>query len=55
MNNIEKLANIVLENDEVPDPKIVTVVPTVRTNAEFPPPSWFGRSNPSKDSDSSQD
>lgn len=53
MKNIEELTKLVLENDEVPEPQITTVVPTVRTNAEFPPPSWFGRPKQSKDTENS--
>lgn len=53
MRNIEELTKLVLENDEVPEPKVVTVVPTVRTNADFPPPSWLGRPKRKKETETS--
>lgn len=49
--NIEQLTNLIIENEDVPGPEVVTVVPTVRTNAEFPPPAKFGRPKQGKNTE----
>lgn len=43
MRKFEELAKQVLEGDAVDDAQVVKVVPTVRTNAGFPPPDWLLR------------
>ena len=55
MKNIEKLANLVLENGDLPAPQVATVEPQVRTGLLFPLPSWTASSKQSQDAEASSD
>lgn len=55
MKNIDELAKLVLENEDVPEPQIAMVVPTVRTGADFPLPGWLGRPKRNKSTESPVD
>ncbi|MGI9493590.1 MAG: hypothetical protein ACR2QF_14430 [Geminicoccaceae bacterium] len=41
MKTIEQLKDWAIEDGDVQSPQTITIVPTVRTGADYPLPPWF--------------
>ena len=41
MKTPKELADLIQEHGDIQDPKLVTIIPQVRTGTSYPLPPWF--------------